>query len=86
MWEWDDAKRQTNLAKHGVDFADVLRFDWASAKTQVDHRRDYGEERFESSGLIGERLFVLVYTPRGKVRRLISLRKANAREVERWLT
>jgi uncharacterized DUF497 family protein len=86
MWEWDEEKRQTNLAKHGVDFADVLRFYWASAKTQVDQRRDYGEERFESSGLIGERLFVLVYTPRGKVRRLISLRKANAREVERWLT
>ncbi|GHC44850.1 BrnT family toxin [Neogemmobacter tilapiae] len=86
MWEWDDDKRQANRAKHGVDFALVEGFDWASAKTEVDLRRDYGEERFESSGLIGERLCVLVYTPRGNRRRLISLRKANAREVERWLT
>jgi uncharacterized DUF497 family protein len=86
MWEWDDDKRQANRAKHGVDFALVEGFDWDSAKTEVDLRRDYGEERFESSGLIGERLFVLVYTPRGNHRRLISLRKANAREVERWLT
>ena len=86
MPDWDDDKRQTNLARHGVDFAVAEGFDWSSARTEPDLRRDYGEERFESVGLIGERLHVLVFTPRATGRRIISLRKANPREIERWLT
>lgn len=86
MWDWDEQKRQANLAKHGVDFALAEEFDWSTAKTEPDLRWDYGEERFESVGHIGNRLFVLIYAMRGTTRRLISLRKANAREVGRWLT
>ena len=86
MFNWDEDKRQTNLAKHGVDFALAAFFEWDSAKTEPDLRWNYGEERLESIGHIGERLYVLIYTPRGGSRRLISLRKANAREVERWHT
>ncbi len=86
MPDWDEDKRTANLAKHGVDFADAERFDWSSAKTEHDLRHDYGEDRFESVGLIGERLHVLVFTPRATGRRIISLRKANPREIERWLT
>ena len=69
-----------------MDFALSAEFDWSTAQTEPDTRWDYGEERFESVGFIGKRLFVLVFTPRGEKRRLISLRKANSREVERWLT
>lgn len=85
MWDWDEPKRQANLAKHGVDFVDVWLINWASAKTQPDLRHDYGEQRFRVLGLIGERLHVAIYTPRGDSQRLISLRKANTREVEEWL-
>jgi len=86
MWDWDEAKRQANIAKHGVDFVDIALINWASARTWPDLRHDYGEDRFRLSGLIGERLHVAIYAPRGDRRRLISLRKANAREVEEWLT
>jgi uncharacterized protein len=86
MWDWDEAKRQANLAKHGVDFAVADDFDWSDATTEPDLRRDYGEDRFKSTGSIGDRLYVLIFMPRGDTRRLISLRKANAREIDRWLT
>ena len=86
MWDWDEPKRQANLAKHGVDFADVAEFEWETAQTEPDLRHDYGEQRFESIGHIGERLYVLIFTPRGDKRRVISLRKANTREIQRWHT
>ena len=86
MWDWDEDKRQANLAKHRVDFAWVEDFDWSTATTEPDRRHDYGERRFRSTGSIGNRLYVLIFTPRGDRRRLISLRKANGREIDKWLT
>ena len=80
MWEWDDAKRNQNLAKHGVDFADIDRFDWETAVTREDTRGEYGERRFVSTGWSGQRLHVCIWTSREQVVRLISLRKANERE------
>ena len=64
----------------------VTEFDWDTAKAEPDLRWNYGEERIEAIGHVGERLYVLIYTSRGGRRRLISLRKANSREVERWHT
>lgn len=81
MFEWDEAKRRTNLAKHGIDFADVEGFDFETALIGPDERQDYGERRFIALGFLDGRLHVLVFTMRGDVRWLISLRKANAREV-----
>lgn len=81
IFEWDDAKRTANLAKHGVDFAVVREFDWETANHRRDVRRDYGEVRWRSSGFIGQRLHLLVYTWRGDRVRVISLRKANILEV-----
>jgi uncharacterized DUF497 family protein len=49
-----------------------------------DTRRDYGERRMIAFGMIGDRLRVCVYTQRGEVYRIISLRKANRKEVRRW--
>jgi len=80
MWDWDKAKRQANRARHGVDFAPIDGFDWATAVTREDTRGDYGERRFISTGLIGDRVHVCVWTVRAGRTRLISLRKANARE------
>ena len=67
MYEWDEAKRQANLRKHGVDFAMV---------------EPYGEQRMTTIGPIGLRLHVLVWTPRGDSVRVISLRLADKREIK----
>ncbi|WP_096703264.1 BrnT family toxin [Magnetospirillum sp. 15-1] len=84
MWDWDDDKRASNLAKHGVDFAAALAFEWNTALTAEDSRQDYGERRHVSIGFIGDRLHVLVWTEREACFRIISLRKANAREIKRY--
>jgi uncharacterized protein len=80
IYEWDEAKRAANIAKHGVDFADASAFEWASALQRLDLRRDYGEARWQALGYIGEHLFLLVFTPRGDRTRIISLRRANSIE------
>jgi len=84
MFEWDEAKRQANLVKHGVDFAVMDQFDWLTADVWTDDRHDYGEVRKVALGRIGGRLVYAAYTERGSVKRLISLRKANERERQRW--
>ena len=84
MWDWDEPKRQANLAKHGVDFRDIDRLDLSSATSEPDLRRDYGEERVKLVGLVGDRLYVVIIAPRGERLRLISFRKANEREKQTW--
>ena len=86
MWTWDEAKCQTNLAKHGVDFSAAEGFDWATATERPDTRQDYGEFRVRALGRIGDRVHVLIYAQRGEARRLISLRKANDREYLEWIS
>jgi len=85
MPTWDDAKCQTILAKHGVDFADIEQFQWDSAITELDDRYDYGEAREIGLGLIGDRVYYVAYTRSGEAARIISLRKANGREVRKWI-
>lgn len=84
MYEWDEAKRRANLAKHGVDFADLARFAWDSHEAEPDTRRDYGEDRWIARGLIDGRLHIAVFTLRAGRIRIISLRKANNREMAGW--
>jgi hypothetical protein len=79
-YDFDPAKAEANLAKHGVDFADAGLFDWDSALVRRDTRRHYGEDRFVALGLIAARLHVLVFTTRGDRVRIIGLRRANRRE------
>ncbi len=84
IYEWDEAKRRANLRKHGVDFDLIWRFDWSSALIERDARRDYGEERFRATGIIGATIYVVAYTHRGAATRVISMRSANKREEERY--
>ena len=77
-YDWDELKLETNLEKHGLDFNSVYDFQWDTAVTRVSARR--GELRLLSYGYIGERLHVVIYVIRERKRRIISLRKANARE------
>lgn len=79
-YEWDERKREETLKKRGVDFEDVKGFEWATARIIMDDRFDYGEDRHVATGFIGGCLHVMAFTLRGEVIRLISLRKANARE------
>ena len=78
QYEWDEAKRRANLERHGVDFAMVAAFDWSDVFTADQTVR--GERRRVTSGFIGVRLYVLIWTRRLGRTRVISLRKANKRE------
>jgi uncharacterized DUF497 family protein len=81
QFEWDEAKRASNLAKHGVDFARVADFDWETAVIRPDLRRRYGELRLKAAGRIDDRVHILIFTRRGQRTRVISLRKANDKEI-----
>ena len=81
-YDWDPAKAASNLAKHGVAFDAVDRFQWETAIPEASLFR--GEPRLTLYGLIGERLHVLVISTEARSIRVISLRKANDREVKRW--
>jgi uncharacterized DUF497 family protein len=85
-FEWDEAKRRANVRKHGVDFAEMTRFDWSTHTSRPDARRTYGEERLCLLGLIDGRIHAVVVTRRRDRLRIISLRKANRREVSEWTT
>jgi uncharacterized DUF497 family protein len=65
-----------------LDLAENL--DWATALIWVDTRKDYGERRYCVLGFIEDRLYSVVFTPRAGEPRVISLRKANKREVNRY--
>lgn len=82
QYEWDEAKRQTNITKHHVDFCDIEKFVWESAHILEDNRFDYRERRWLALGYINERVYSIAFTLRDEVVRLISLRKANKREVK----
>lgn len=84
-FEWDEEKAGANLAKHGVAFSNVTSFAFATAIVADDDRMDYGEKRMVAMGLIGDRLHCLVYTRRGQRVRVISLRKANRKEIEAYV-
>jgi len=79
-YEWDENKRIANFELHQVNFSDAIDFEWDTALETIDDRHDYGEERWVTIGLIGNKLHVMIYTIRGKNIRIISLRKANKRE------
>lgn len=83
-YEWDDAKAAANEERHNVPFQLAVMFRWSTALDTADTRRNYGEERRIALGRIGDRLHVMVYTKRGETIRVISLRKANAREEMRY--
>lgn len=80
---YDHAKNTRNIAKHGISFDLVKEMAWSLAVIIEDSRKDYGERRFLAFGDIGGRLHVLVFTPREDAIHVISLRKANPREIRK---
>ena len=81
---YDPTKDATNVAKHGVSLALAIELEWESAVVWPDVRREYGETRMAAIGYIGLRLYYVAFVDRADGRRIISLRKANQREVKRY--
>ena len=80
--EFDTAKDAANIAKHGVSLTLAGQIEWSDVLCAPDARRDYGEVREIGFTVIARRLYVVVFVQRGPVMRIISLRKANSREVK----
>lgn len=82
---FDPAKSERNARERGLPFDRVYEFDFDTAVIWPDLRFDYPEPRFTATGLIGEQVHVVCYTPASEGIRVISFRKANDREVGRYL-
>jgi uncharacterized DUF497 family protein len=82
---FDPAKDSANLAKHGVPLALAELLEWECALIWKDERKDYGEDRKNALAPMGSRLYSVAFVDRRNTRRIISLRKANRREVKRYV-
>ena len=82
-YEFDPAKNTSNITKHGLSLEDAQWLEWDTAYILEDTRKAYSERRYQALGLIEERLHMLVFCmPDAGTIRVISLRKANSREVK----
>lgn len=81
---YDPAKNSKNIAERGLSFDMVAKFDFDTAHLYADDRKDYGEARYVGVGYIELRLYVVVFTATETGLRVISLRKANEREVKTY--
>ena len=78
--EFDQVKRDKTLLERGLDFARAVEVFDGIHFTGQDKRMDYEEDRFITIGWLDANMIVMVWTPRGELRRIISMRKANDRE------
>lgn len=81
---YDPAKNIKNIKERSLSFKLAGEFNFESALVWQDIRNDYGELRFNALGYINNRLYHMTFTPRGGAMRVISLRKANSREVKKY--
>jgi len=84
QYEWDEAKRQANIQKHGIDFLGIEKVFASQTITILDDRIDYGEPRFVTVGLLQDRVVVIAHTETDEVIRIISIRKATKNEKIRY--
>ncbi|MCK2097243.1 BrnT family toxin [Thauera aromatica] len=82
--EFDSGKRDKTLTERGLDFARAGEVFAGRHFTDEDAREDYSEPRYVTVGKLDSRMVVMVWTPRGEARRIISMRKANEREQARY--
>ena len=81
---YDPVKRAVTLAERGMDFEDAVELFRGDTLDFPDDRRDYGELRMLTVGHLRGRMMIVIWTPRGSSRHVISMRKANAREKARF--
>ena len=77
---YDELKRLQTLDERGLDFDDAELVFAGLALTLQDERKDYGEDRYQTYGLLRGRLIMMVWTPRGDSRRIISMRNCHGKE------
>jgi uncharacterized DUF497 family protein len=77
---FDRAKRDETLRERGIDFRDAKHVFAGRTLDLVDRRFDYGEVRMWTVGYLNGRMVMVVWTQRGSARRIISMRKCNAKE------
>lgn len=82
---FDSAKDEINATKHGLSLSQATELEWDTVLSTQDTRHDYGEKREIGYGLIGNRLFCVVFARREDSLRIISFRKANRREVKKYV-
>jgi len=83
---YDVQKDKINISKHqGVSLSKANQIEWDTLYAKQDKRFDYGETRMIGYAFIGSRLYCVIYTDRDNCRRIISLRKANRREVKNYV-
>jgi len=82
--EFDEAKNKRNILERGLSFERVSEIDFNEVVIYPDNRNDYGEIRYIGLCYLDKRLHILVFTEVKKGIRVISLRKANNREVTRY--
>jgi len=83
--EFDSAKDQRNVARHGVSLALAGSLDWDAALVWLDDRFEYEELRMIALAPETNTLYYAAFVDRGEVRRIISLRPANRREVKHYV-
>jgi uncharacterized protein len=83
--EFDPVKDASNQAKHGLSLALAVELEWDAALVWVDTRYEYGELRMIALAPEINVLYYVAFVDRGEVRRIISLRRANRREVKHYV-
>ena len=83
--DFDPNKDKVNVAKHGVSLSFAVELDWDDALVWMDDRHTYGETRMIALAPKTGTLYYVAYVDRGDVRRIISLRRANRREVKHYV-
>ncbi len=83
---WDEAKRHSNLRKHGIDFAGLEAVFAGLTVTVEDDRFDYSERRFLTFGLLDDRVVVIAHTEGESSIRIFSARKATRNEQASYFT
>ncbi len=82
--EFDPSKDAINNEKHGLSLANATKLEWGFLLAKQDARSEYNEVRMIGYAPIDNRVYCVVYTDRDNIRRIISLRKANKREVTNY--
>jgi uncharacterized DUF497 family protein len=83
--EFDPTKDVANIARHGVSLALANQLDWDAALVWVDDRFEYDEFRMIALAPETNTLYYVAFVDRGEVRRIISLRRAERREVKHYV-
>ena len=81
--QFDRAKRDKTLEERDLDFERADEIFAGQHLTRIDDRQEYGEDRYITAGMLDDRIVIMVWTPRGDTCRIISMRKANEREIKR---